>query len=915
MSKRPLHQSTMELVFRVNYRTVPGQSIWLKLVALFTGSGARIEQVLPLRWLNERQWEGAVELQGTGPLRLSYNYQLRQEGNGLKLDEWLAPRLMELDPAVRDGVLLLDTWCSAGTPDYALETKPFAVLLPKRGPFHPSAPVAAAANHEFVLRMAAVPPGQAPCLLGSVRELGNWDGRHALPLVEIAANVWRVALSLPAAGYIEYKYGLCELASGHLISIEQGPNRTLAGHACGPRQWTRVSDEGYARNPKEMFRGCGVAVPVFSLRSARGLGVGEFADLKPLADWAAKTGLRMIQILPINDTTAAGDWTDSYPYSAVSGFALHPLYLRIDDLPYPMPPEFAAQVAAARQLLNRLPAVDYEEVMRVKRHLSRQIYQHHQAALVADESIQEFLRQNRDWLIPYAVFCLLRERHHTADFSRWGDWSTYERERVDGLVNPSAATWPEVFYHMWLQYELDRQLSLAVGHLHERGIVLKGDLPIGIDSHSVEAWSLPHLFKMNAQAGAPPDAFALKGQNWGFPTYDWDAMRQDDYAWWRARFAQLGRYFDAYRIDHFLGFFRIWQIPQDQVEGIMGWFEPALPVSIGELHARGIPFDFCRFCRPYIREHSLAQRFGEEAGFVKDAYLEPCGYDYWKLKEVVSTQRRIAECVREATAPAAPQWARYEFIRDALMDCASEVLLLEVAGSNAGLFHPRCQMRTTRSYQDLDDDVKWRLDELYDDYFHRRQEDFWQARGYEKLPVLRQATTMLLCGEDLGMVPDCVPGVMAELGILSLEIQRMPKTRHSDFSHPADAPYLSVVSPSTHDMPTLREWWREDGKLTGHFASSMLGVDFPSLNLSGDTAARIIALHLHSPAMWVLVPLQDLLAMDESIRHSEPAAERINVPSIMPHYWRYRMFLGLEQLAAADVFNRRLHDLVTAAGR
>ncbi|KAB2641278.1 MAG: 4-alpha-glucanotransferase [Verrucomicrobia bacterium] len=904
----------MQLVFRVNYCSVPGQSLWLKLAAFFTASGACIEQVLPLRWLNARQWEVAVELHGNGPLRLSYHYQLRQDGNGLQLDEWLAPRLIELDPAARDGVNLLDTWRSAGTPDYALETKPFAVLLPQRGPFYPPAPTPAA-TMEFVLRMAALPPGQVPCLLGSVRELGDWDEQLALPLEEIAANLWRVAIRLPAAGHIEYKYGLCEVASGRLLSLEEGPNRCLASQARGPRQWTRVSDEGYARKPKEMFRGCGVAVPVFSLRSERGLGVGEFADLSALADWAAATGLRMIQILPVNDTTAADDWTDSYPYSAISGFALHPLYLRIDDLPYPMPPDFAAQLAAARLQLNALPAVDYEAVMRVKRHLTRQVYQKHQAALLADARIDQFLKLNREWLIPYAVFCLLRERHHSADFSRWGEWSTYDRERVEALANKSAATWPEVFYHIWLQCELDRQLTAAVCHLHANGIVLKGDLPIGIDRHSVEAWSLPHLFKMTTQAGAPPDAFAAKGQNWGFPTYDWEAMHRDHYAWWRARFAQLGRYFDAYRIDHILGFFRIWQIPLDQVEGVMGWFEPALPVTLDELQARGIAWDFCRFCRPYIREHSLAGRFGTEVDWVKDQYLEPCGYDYWRLKQAVATQRQIVECFREATAPAAPQRVRYAWIRDALMDCASEVLLFEVPGSGGRLFHPRCQMRSTRSYQELDDDVKWRLDELYDDYFHRRQEDFWQACGYQKLPVLRLATSMLLCGEDLGMVPACVPGVLAELGLLSLEIQRMPKTRHTGFSHPADAPYLSVVSPSTHDMPTLREWWRDDGQLTGQFAWSMLGVDFPSLNLSGDTAASILALHLHSPAMWALLPLQDLLAMDESIRHPEPAAERINVPANMPHYWRYRMFLGLEQLAAARPFNARLHTMVTAAGR
>ena len=904
----------MKIVFRVNYHTHPGQAIGLKLVALFNASGVRVAEVIPLRWLNAEQWEGAVELDGSGPLRLEYHYQLRQEGNGAVVDEWLAPRVMQLDPAVRDFVVALDTWCSAGTVDHVYETAAFAVLLPSRGPVKEPV-VRRDANHEFRLRMAAVPPGQVPCLLGSGRELGEWNRELALPLEEVAANVWQVTVSLPAEAHLEYKYGLWDLATARVATLELGPNRVLTHHAYGPRQWTRVSDEAYARAASEKFRGSGVAVPVFSLRSAAGLGVGEFADLKPLADWAAETGLRMIQILPVNDTTAAGDWTDSYPYSAISVFALHPLYLRLEELPYPMPPAFLTELAAARETLNPLPEVDYEAVMRVKRRLTRQVYDRHQATLLADREFRRFYQANRAWLAPYAAFCCLRDRHETADFSRWGEWAAYQPERVEGLVSEAGEDWPEVAYHLWLQFELDRQLADAVRHLHGRGMVLKGDLPIGIDRHSVDAWSLPHLFRLASQAGAPPDAFAIKGQNWGFPTYDWEAMKTDGYAWWRARFAHLGRYFDAFRIDHILGFFRIWQIPAEQVEGIMGWFDPALPVHVDELRARGIPVDFNRYCRPYIREHSLVERFGAEVDRVCRDYLEPCGFGYWKLREFVATQRQIVEALAAATAPGAPERDRHLAVRQALLDCASEVLLLEVPGSQGSLFHPRCLLQLTRSFEELDPDVKWRLAELHDDYFYRRQEDFWQARGYETLPAMRQASSMLLCGEDLGMVPDCVPGVLAQLGILSLDIQRMPKNPQAEFFHPAAAPYLSVVSPSTHDMPPLRAWWREDGKVTSDFAWSQLGLAFPPLDLTGETAGRIIAQHLASPAMWAVFPVQDLLAMDETLRHPDPAAERINVPAIMPYYWRYRMHLGVEQLAAADEFNAQLRAMIVGSGR
>jgi 4-alpha-glucanotransferase len=389
-------------------------------------------------------------------------------------------------------------------------------------------------------------------------------------------------------------------------------------------------------------------------------------------------------------------------------------------------------------------------------------------------------------------------------------------------------------------------------------------------------------------------------------------MRRDGYAWWRSRFERLSRYFDAYRIDHILGFFRIWQIPYEQVEGIMGWFDPAMPVHVDEIRWRGIAFDYERYCRPYIREHFLWEKFGDQVGAAKEAYLDDCGYGVYRLKDHVSTQRKIVD--HFAAIKDGDEGAKQR-LRQGLMDCVSEVLLLEVPGSHGTQFHPRCSMQMTRSYQELDADTKRRIEDLYVDYFYRRQEGFWQARGYEKLPAMRKASRMLLCGEDLGMVPACVPGVMRELGILSLEIQRMPRSSDVEFSHPAWAPYLSVVSPSTHDMPTLRGWWRENSHVSGQFAWKMLGVAFPPMDLPGDLAARIIDQHLHSPGMWAIFPLQDLLGMDEHLRNADIDIERINVPAIMPYYWRYRMHLGLEGLAKAGDFNKRLREMVENSGR
>lgn len=896
----------MKIVFRLNYHTVPGQSIWLNLTAVLEKPQTHIRQLLPMSWMNDRQWGAEIDIRGEGRVELSYFYQFRQEPHGLELDEWGGPRTAAADPDATDALILIDGWRSAGSIDCVWETQ--ALRMGLAGGTDGTEPaVANTANHTFNLHLTAVPPGLVPCLIGSALEIGDWGWHRAVPLQQVSANLWSTRVHLPDDWHVEYKYGFFDPKLGCTTSLEDGPNRILDPRANACAQHTIVNDEAYRRDHAALFRAAGVAIPVFSLRGKSSLGVGEFADLKALADWAADIGLKLIQILPVNDTTSTHDWRDSYPYSAISATALHPVYLRIDDLGWPMPADFKQEIATAREALNAREHVDYEEVIRLKTRLTRRIFQKHREAITASPGFCDFLAENRDWLAPYASFCVKRDEHGSADFSQWGDAAAYDPQEVDAMAAPDSPRWPEIAYHIWLQYELDRQLSDAVAHLHQRGIALKGDLPIGIDRHSVEAWSAPERFKPDTQSGAPPDAFAVKGQNWDFPTYDWDFMRRDGFAWWRSRFEKLSRYFDAYRIDHILGFFRIWQIPRNQVEGIMGWFDPAIPIHIDEFAQRGIPFDYKRHCQPCIREDSLAERFGPHEQEARDHYLDDLGRGRFQLREHVRDQRRIVDHFAGRADDAA--------LRQALLDCVSDVLFLEVPGSGGTQFHPRCAMQSTRSYRDLDHDIKWRVEELYIDYFHRRQEGLWQARGYEKLQVMRSASRMLLCGEDLGMVPACVPGVLRELGILSLEIQRMPKTAGAEFSDPSHAPYLSVVSPSTHDMSTLRGWWRESPELTARFSRQYLDTPAPAPDLDGETAAAIIRQHLQSPAMWAIFPLQDLLAIDEKLRHPDPDAERINIPAVMPHYWRYRMHLTLDELAAAKPLNAALRKLVLLSGR
>lgn len=886
----------MNLVFRVAYATVVGESLWLEM-SLHQGE-KEFRQTLPMKWKDTQHWEVKVEAEKFE--RLEYRYVLKRE-DGLELAEWGDARIWQGSHDSVSRVVFLDDWKSAGSEDSVYEAKVFGVA---EGQQRELGKISNSGNHELNLHMALLPDGMVPCLSGGLDALGDWDYAKALPMVEVAKNRWQVKLNLPNDWKIEYKYGIYSRSEARAIRLESGAENRVLGDRAGA-DFVRISDECYRRGSDQRFRAAGVAIPVFSLRSEAGCGVGEFSDLIAMGDWAASCGMKMIQILPINDTTSSRTWTDSYPYSAISVYALHPIYLRLDEMTVPLPDE--AGFRLAREELNRAKKLDYEAVMALKWRVTRQVFDAQQKSILRDKSFLNFLKQNRDWVLDYAVFSVKRDEFGTANFSKWGDWKDCDAKKIDALSSDAS-----VLYYIWLQFELDRQLTRAVAHLHAKGVALKGDLPIGVDKESVDAWVAPRLFNMDTQTGAPPDGFAVKGQNWGFPTYDWDEMRKDGYAWWRSRFGKLSRYFDAYRIDHILGFFRIWQIPTQHVDGIMGWFEPALPVKREEFSERGVAFDFDRFCKPFIQEKDLLEIFGDLANGVRQDFLVDHGLGCYGLKRDFSTQRGILEFFEKLTSG---DWANQAWLRDALLDLVGEVLFFEVEGSHGKAFHPRMRMTETRSFKALDPEVQQVLGQIHEDYFYQRQERFWEVKAYEKLPAMRSASDMLLCGEDLGMVPGCVPGVMNQLGMLSLEIQRWPKIYGAGFSDPTRAPYMSVISTGTHDMETLRQWWREDEAVRSKFAWEMFRIAFPEPELSGEMARRIIEQHLASPAMWAVFPLQDLLAMDENLRSHDIEGERINIPAITPFYWRWRMEMNLEELAEKKEFEQGICKLVVDADR
>ncbi|HMU04072.1 MAG TPA: 4-alpha-glucanotransferase, partial [Saprospiraceae bacterium] len=438
-------------------------------------------------------------------------------------------------------------------------------------------------------------------------------------------------------------------------------------------------------------------------------------------------------------------------------------------------------------------------------------------------------------------------------------------------------------------------------------VVLKGDLPIGIYRYSCDAWVAPELYNMDEQAGAPPDDYAVLGQNWGFPTYNWSEMAKDGFLWWQNRMRQLNRYFDALRIDHILGFFRIWQIPTDQVEGTMGSFNPRLPFTREELAQYGVSGDLSRYTMPPLTYDHLGQLFGSDMEEVFDVFFTKMSDSRIVFKSSFDTQLEISQFVAQN-----PKYKKYE---KNLLLLVSNVLLLVEPNSGGQQFNPRITLTTTQSYTQLDQYAQARILKLYNDYYYSRHDEYWRQQALWKLPAILDASDMLICGEDLGMIPKAVPGVMRDLNIISLEIQRMPKG-NSKFGQVPSYPYFSVCSPSCHDMSTIRGWWQGDHENAKEYYYNYLKwYGYTPMDGSPEIVQAIVEDHMASPSMLAIFPIQDLVGMDATLRKEDANAEQINEPSNPKHYWRFRFHLNMEDLLKEKGLNDKIRSLVKKYGR
>lgn len=896
----------MTLIFNIEYRTSWGEEVRV-LGSIPELGNNQPNKATPLHTVDGIHWTAEVDIQILGNGSVEYSYHIYRDGRTIRTEWNSLPRILHVADNPKKVYRIEDCWKNLPEQQYFYTSAFTESLLAHRERS------AAPKSYKKGLLIKAY----APCidsdhclaLCGNQKALGDWNPDKAALMSDIDFPEWQVEVDAGKISFpLEYKFVLYNKKERRAVAWENNPNRYMADPQIAANETLAVGDR-YVYFNLPAWKGSGVAVPVFSLRSEKSFGVGDFGDLKRMIDWAVATNQKAVQILPINDTTMTHTWTDSYPYSSISIYAFHPMYADLKQLGSLKDKKVMAEFNKRQKELNALPAVDYEAVNKTKWEYFHLIFKQEGEKVLASDAFRNFYEANKEWLQPYAVFSYLRDAYKTPNFREWPKYATYDAKEIETLCRPDSADYPHIAIYYYIQFNLHLQLLAATEHARANGVVLKGDIPIGISRNSVEAWVEPYYFNLDGQAGAPPDDFSVNGQNWGFPTYNWEVMLEDGCSWWVRRFRKMAEYFNAYRIDHVLGFFRIWEIPSDSVHGLLGHFSPSLPMSVEEIEGYGLRFRKNYFTHPNISDWVLDKLFGERAEEVKAVYLDALGMDWYALKPEYDTQRRVE------AAFAGKSSAEDTALREGLYALISNVLFIPDP-KQPDKYHPRISARYDYLYQTLSEEEKRAFDALYEDYYYHRHNEFWYGQAMRKLPVLVEATQMLVCAEDLGMVPECVPWVMDDLRILTLEIQTMPKKFGLKFGRLEENPYRSVSTIFTHDMPTLRGWWEEDAVRAQQYFNEVLQKDGEApASIPGWLCEEVVARHLYSPSMLCLISWQDWMSIDERLRYPDVDFERINVPSNPRNYWRYRMHLTIEELMGCDDLNRKIRMLITHSGR
>ena len=901
----------MIIAFNIHYATLWGQSIEVA-VTYHTSNGKTRSYRLPMNTEDGELWtlETAVmESRQRSVNAVSYHYQLVDAGQKVIRVEWgKTPRLFAYDNSM--SYVFHDQWRDTPLHEHLYSSAVRVTAgLPELSPVRPVKMPLFRKTALFRVAAPQIKEGQSVAILGNHPSLGDWNPARYLKMTCVGGTDWMLTINIDNFRWpLEYKYVVVDDTTKNVCQWEEGDNRVVDS----PRDaegTVHVFSGDSLHISGIHWKAAGVAVPLFALRSEHSFGVGDFGDLYQLVGWAHQVGMKVIQLLPICDTTATYGWNDSHPYNAISSFALHPQYLDLSALPTLVDEEKMIAFNRKRRELNALHYSDYPAVQKVKNAYVDELFQTMGGEVLSSESFRAFLDDNRQWLMPYAAFSILRDRFHTARFHDWGEYAGYSEKKLEMLLREEETTFNKICF---VQFMLYQQLKRVTDHAHRLGVAIMGDLPTGIYRDSVEVWTAPQRFDEQMQMGTMPDNNHSEGQNWGFPAYRWEddeTVGETVVQWFHQRLDNMQRFFDILRVDHAAGWFRTWLIPSHAVKATMGHFAPALPLSEEEIAQYGLPFRRQLLTQPFINDSIVDKVFGLHARYVRQQYLTRLPYGLYALKNEVNTQVKVRNLFGDKTDE------NSLWIRDGLHRLLSDVLFVE-DDIQPGMYHPRIMAYQEPVYEVLSTEEKEAYMRIYNHFFFERHRDFWPQSAERKMGEVFAHTTMMLCAETVGAMPDGYEQVLDHMRILSMMMQSVPQRYDGEFAHIESWPYLSLCTTSTHDMPTLRMWWEENpGRTQRYFATMLQKQGRAPKQLPAHIAEEIVARYLYSPSMLCIIPIQDWLAIDTEYRSKEAADERINAPYDPYNQWRYRMELSVEQLSSADSLNKKMRIMITRSGR
>ena len=650
----------------------------------------------------------------------------------------------------------------------------------------------------------------------------------------------------------------------------------------------------------------GVAVPLGALYTKDNSAIGEFPDLKVFADFCKSAGISIIQLLPVNDTG-----TQSSPYSGLSAFALHPIYIRLNQVPgfdtlYKSDAKFKKTYDDFLENHKYCPRYKYDEIRNKKTELLQRLYETtiEWKTSEASPELSKWIKAN-PWVKDYAVYKNLKWNYMQASWKSWLDTDRIKsKAEITALWNKKAFKKEHLFY-AWVQMIADAQFHDAVEYVHKAGLLLKGDMPILMNEDSADAWAYPEVFNQDLRAGAPADGDNPTGQNWGFPTYNWKSLKENDYNWWKDRLKNASKYYDAYRLDHILGFFRIWAIPEDDLNALNGHTEPYASIKKTELYELGFDDDRIRWLsQPHIPTRAIEDITWnhDKAHQILAIFCNKIdGEELWRFAPNLKGSKAIEEadlselCATEAI----PR------VKKVLEDYWSNRTLIEIAKNK---YIPLWTYGQSTSWGSLNEKEKASLSECFDE-LNKKNEKLWKKQADEIFSAITEAVKMTPCGEDLGVNIECVPKTMKAHNILGLRVVRWCR-EWSEEGQPylpfADYEPLSVTTTSVHDSSTLRQWWEDEKDSVRAFikansaeAASDAGAAeaLTESGFSPEIAEKVLQASSTAASLWFIPPLQDFLYMDKALWLEKAEDERINVPGTVTQFnWTYRLPCSLEEL-------------------